>query len=86
MKPPEVFIANHKASKQTKQQRHSHNKTFDLFNFVLLLIQRRTIQLQQSGADAHRQVVRIHLVGIGALEDVMEDADQMLQEDFIGPR
>lgn len=56
-------------------RKYIHNKTFYLFNLVLLLIQWSAIQLQQSGGDTHCQVVGVHLVGVSTLQDVMEDAD-----------
>lgn len=60
-----------------------HIKTVYLLHLFLLLIQGGGIHLQQRGPNTHRQVVGVHLVELSTLKDVMEDADQMLQEEFV---
>lgn len=79
--------ADRRASKQREQRRRSRRESAatHLLDPVLLLVQRDAVQLQQRGADAHGQVVRVHLVGVGALQDVVQDAEQVLQEDPVGP-
>lgn len=64
-------------------RKFTHNKTLYLFKLLLLLIQRGAVQLQQRGGDTHRQVVGVHFVGVSTLDDVMEDAHEMLQEEFV---
>lgn len=57
-----------------------------LFDLFLLLIQRGAVQVQQCGGDTDRKVVGIHLVRVSTLQDVVQDTDKMLQEDFVWPR
>ena len=49
-----------------------------LFKHALLLLEGGGVQLQECGRNAHRQVAGVHLVGVGALQDVMENAEQLL--------
>lgn len=87
MKPFWGFLHSEPQSfKAPKVREITHNKTLYLFKLLLLLIQWGAVQLQQRGGDAHRQVVGVHLVGVSALDDVMEDAHEMLQEEFVRHR
>lgn len=65
-----------------RQKTHTHNNVY-LLCLVLLLIQRSSTQLKQGGGDANRQVVGVHFVDVGILQDVMEDAEQTLEEEFV---
>lgn len=78
-------VARHKSLKALKVRQYSH-RAFNLFDLLLLLLQRGAVQVQQCGGDANRKVVGVHLVLVSALQDVMKDADQMFQKGFIRPR
>jgi len=87
MKPFEVFCTEKTQSfKKPKPRKDTQNKSLYLLHLFLLLVQRGAVQLQQRGGDTHCQVVGVHLIGVSVLEDVMEDADEMLQEEFVGSR
>lgn len=78
-------VANHKSFKALKARKYIH-RAFYLFNLFLLLIQQGAIQVQQRGGDTNCKVVGVHLVRVSTLQDVMKDADKVLQEGFIRPR
>lgn len=87
LKPSEVLLHPEPQSfKAAKVRKYTHSKTFYLLHLFLLLIQRGAVQLQQRGGDAHRQVVGVHFVDVSVLQDVKEDADHMLQEEFVVAR
>lgn len=78
-------VARHKSHKALKGRQYIH-RAFNLFDLLLLLLQRGAVQVQQCGGDANRKVAGVHLVLVSALQDVMKDADQMFQKGFIRPR
>lgn len=81
----ECDVARHKSLKARKVRQYIR-RAFNLFDLLLLLLQRGAVQVQQCGGDANRKVAGVHLVRVSALQDVMKDADQMFQKSFIRPR